>query len=89
MPSLAADIINRSGLTHVELGLLAGVHEATIGQWVRQMRTPSPWQEALLKNFLRADRLAPGKLKEAVLIAKKDGVPRALLAILFVTNGDG
>jgi transcriptional regulator with XRE-family HTH domain len=44
------------GLTQTQLGQLLGVHPLTVSKWEREVLSPSPHQEALLRSFQAAQK---------------------------------
>ena len=69
------------GLSQVQFGNLFGVHPMTVSKWERNLLKPTPYQQALMMEFLKA-----AKNKEvqenvgAVLVGA--GIAAALLLLL-------
>jgi transcriptional regulator with XRE-family HTH domain len=78
------------GLTQAQFAQLLGVHEITVSKWERGQGAPSPYQQALIQSFSKAQKQSPdvGSAVAGLLVAA--GIGAALFYLLkaaFEGNG--
>ena len=76
-----AELRNKLGLSQAEFGNLLGVHPMTVSKWERNLLQPTPYQQALMTEFMKAakDKQVQETIA-AVLIGM--GIAAALLLLL-------
>ena len=81
--ALVAAVREGLDLSVESLGAIVNCHPMTVYKWSYGTLSPAPYQQALLRAYLRAVERGyrPGKGRIAAIIAN-DGVPRAMYEVL-------
>jgi putative transcriptional regulator len=81
-----ADLRTKLGLNQTQFGTLLGVHPMTVSKWEREILQPTPYQQALMAEFVKAaEDEDVRKTTGAVLIGL--GIAAALFMLLKAAKG--
>ena len=70
------------GISQGDLAALLGLHCVTICRWEKDLQRPSPWQQALLREFAQAAKRKKDVGPTAVKFLAESGAAAALFYLL-------